>query len=185
MLVFGDFLEQSGAFEAGSGKDVVGELLYALEGALTGTERIELEVYRLAVVAASEGVTEDDGQEAFFEDVVDGVEVVEALGHLAAVYEEVGAVDPVLEELDGVAAGAFALGDLVLVVGECEVDAAGVDVEVVLEVLHAHGRALEVPAGAALAPWALPEDVAVAGFAAFPEDEVCHGVALVFVAIDG
>ena len=43
------------------------------------------------------------------------------------------------------------LGLLVLVVGEAQVDAAAVDVEGVAEVLARHGRALEVPAGTAVA----------------------------------
>ncbi len=44
------------------------------------------------------------------------------------------------------------LRDLVLVVGEFQVDPAGVDVEALAEVLEAHGRALDVPAGEAVAP---------------------------------
>ena len=43
------------------------------------------------------------------------------------------------------------LGDLVLVMGEHQVDAAGVDVEARPEVAHAHGGALDVPAGPPLA----------------------------------
>ncbi len=45
----------------------------------------------------------------------------------------------------------LALGDLVLVVREDQVDAAGVDVERRAEVGHAHRRALDVPARPALA----------------------------------
>ena len=77
------------------------------------------------------------------------------------------------------------MGNFVFVVGEYEVFAAGVNVEIVAEVLHCHGGALEVPAGAAFAPWAVPEYVAVVFFAAFPHDEIGHGVAFVFVAVVG
>ena len=49
----------------------------------------------------------------------------------------------------GVPKRAADLRDLVLVVGEDEVDAAGVDVEDLAEMLPRHRRALDVPAGAA------------------------------------
>jgi hypothetical protein len=51
-----------------------------------------------------------------------------------------------------VAKGALRLGDLVLVVRELQVDPAGVDVESLSQVLQAHRRALDVPAGEAVAP---------------------------------
>ena len=50
------------------------------------------------------------------------------------------------------AVGAAALGDLVLVVREDQVEAAAVDVERHAQPALAHGRALDVPAGAAVAP---------------------------------
>ena len=63
------------------------------------------------------------------------------------------------------------LGDLVLVVGEDVVDAAGVDLEARPEVAQGHRRALEVPAREAVAPRARPaEDPALAG--RLPEGEV-------------
>jgi hypothetical protein len=54
--------------------------------------------------------------------------------------------------------GAAALGDLVLVMREDEVEAAAVDVDRLSEVALDHGRAFDVPAGAAPAPWAIPAD---------------------------
>jgi hypothetical protein len=48
--------------------------------------------------------------------------------------------------------GAAGLRDLVLVVRELEIEAAAMDVEVFAELLHAHGRALDVPARATVAP---------------------------------
>src|SRR5579863_6103457 len=52
--------------------------------------------------------------------------------------------------------GADALGDLVLVVREDEVEAAAVDVEGLAQGLLAHRRALDVPARPAAPPRALP-----------------------------
>ena len=51
---------------------------------------------------------------------------------------------------------ALALGHLVGVVDAHVVDAAGVDVEAVAEVLRGHGRALDVPAGEAAPPRRVP-----------------------------
>src|SRR6266542_961517 len=50
----------------------------------------------------------------------------------------------------------LALGDLVLVVGEDEVGAAAVDVDLVAEGLADHRGALDVPPGPTFAPWAVP-----------------------------
>ena len=63
-------------------------------------------------------------------------------------------MQPVAGEL--LAPRRLALRDLVLVVREDEVHAAAVDVEVRAEVARGHRRALDVPAGAPLAPRARP-----------------------------
>ena len=68
------------------------------------------------------------------------------------------------------------LRDLVLVVGKHQVVAAAVDVERRAQDLARHGRALDVPAGAAAAPGAVPAGLVVGG--GLPEDEI-HRIALV------
>ncbi len=65
---------------------------------------------------------------------------------------------------------AFALGDLVLVVGEEEIEPAAVKVEGLSQELAAHGRALDVPAGATLAPRAVPRGLA--GLGGLPQRKV-------------
>ena len=66
-------------------------------------------------------------------------------------------VAPVHPDRDHLVADrALALRDLVLVVGEPEVDAPGVDVEAFAQVLHRHRRALDVPSGEPLAPRRVP-----------------------------
>ena len=80
------------------------------------------------------------------------------------------------------AGGGLGLGDLVLVVREDEVDAAGVDVEARPEVAHAHRRALDVPARPALAEGRRPAGLARLG--ALPEREVAHVVLVVLVGLD-
>ena len=71
------------------------------------------------------------------------------------------------ERLAGVRLG---LDELVLVVREDQVEPAAVDVEVAAEVLHAHGRALDVPAGPARPPGAVPRRLA--RLRALPQGEV-------------
>ena len=73
------------------------------------------------------------------------------------------------------------LGDLVLVVREHEVDAAGVDVERRPEVGHAHRRALDVPAGPARPDRRVPRRLA--GLRALPEREVADVVLAVLVGL--
>src|SRR6266511_20893 len=80
---------------------------------------------------------------------------------------------------DPVAGGAVRLGHLVLVVGEPQVVAAGVDVEALAQVLHGHGRALDVPSGEPLAPRARPPHQASVA-CPLPQREVL-GVALLRV----
>jgi len=69
------------------------------------------------------------------------------------------------------------------VVREEEVDAAGVEVDGVAEVLLAHRAALDVPAGATAAPGAVPGVVAVSGLVRFPEREVA--AVFLLVGVDG
>src|SRR4029079_18387850 len=83
-------------------------------------------------------------------DVGDPLDIAGRLRHLLAADLEELPVDPDTGRRS--ADDRRGLGDLVLVVGEHVVDAAGVDVEPRPEVLEGHRRALEVPAWAALAP---------------------------------
>ena len=83
------------------------------------------------------------------EHIADGEEVAQRLGHLLVVHIDETVVQPVIDE--ALAAGTFALRDLVLVVRELQVQATTVDVELLTEQAARHGRALDVPARAARA----------------------------------
>ncbi len=89
-------------------------------------------------------------------------------------------MEPVARE--GLMGGGFRLGDLIFVVWEHEVFAAGVEIEGVAEILHGHGGALDVPAGAAGAEGRFPGRLA--GFGGLPQGEVAGGVLIVLVEID-
>ena len=86
--------------------------------------------------------------EPCFEDIPDRLEVAKALGHLFRVDLHEGVVHPVFGKL--AVAARFCLSDFVFVVGEDKIHAAAVDVQG--QVGFGHGRALDVPAGAAIAP---------------------------------
>ena len=75
----------------------------------------------------------------------------------------------------------LALGDFIFMVGKNQVLAAAVDVQGVVQVAQGHGGALDMPAGAARPPGAIPGGFA--GLGALPENEV-HGVFLVLVHLD-
>ncbi len=69
------------------------------------------------------------------------------------------------------ATGAVVLRDLVFVVRELQVGTAAVDVELLAQILGAHGRALEVPAGEAHRPGRLPPHQ-VAGIGLDPQRKI-------------
>src|ERR1700736_4416097 len=75
------------------------------------------------------------------------------------------------------------LCDLVLVVRKDEVDSTAVDVERVAEVVLAHRRALDVPAGPAATERRVPRgaQLLVAGLRFLPEREVADVFLLIFV----
>ena len=102
-------------------------------------------------------------------DLVAAEHVAQRLRHLGAVEVEEAVVHPVMRE-GVVAVGALRLCDLVLVVREHQILAAGVDVEGLAEVAGAHRGALDVPAGATGAPRRRPRRLA--GLGALPQREV-------------
>ena len=110
------------------------------------------------------------------EDLLERVEVTEALGHLLAIHAEHARVHPDVGE--GLVPGAHGLRRLVLVVREDEVGATTVDVDRSAQVAVDHGAALGVPAGTAFSPGARP--AGLAGLGGLPEGKV-EGVALLVV----
>ena len=79
--------------------------------------------------------------------LADGEKIAQAFGHLLVVHLHHAVVHP--EHRQRLASGTFALRNLVLVVGKLQINTAAVDVKRLTQSLAAHGRALNVPAGAA------------------------------------
>lgn len=152
--------------------------VHPLQGG-TGLLQVIFRVVELAAVVAGHQEVTDGFGVKMGQDVADGEEVAKGLGHLLLVHHHHAAVHPGVDVVATV--GAAGLGDLVLVVGELQVGAAAVDVEVVAKVLGVHGGALDVPAGATRAPGAVPGRLA--GLGHLPQHEV-ERVALGFDHVD-
>ena len=91
-------------------------------------------------------------------------------------------MEPVFTQ--ALAVSALGLGDLILMVWEAEVDSAAMKFDgFTFEGSIDHGRALQVPARAAFAPWAFPVVVTVFRLAALPECKVGHGLAVILVGV--
>src|SRR5689334_23916994 len=90
-------------------------------------------------------------------------------------------VNPVTNEL--FARRAFALRDLVFVMRKNEIDAAGVNIETLAEILHRHRRALDMPARTAASDVSVPRRFGVARWF-FPQGEVARVFFLILVGID-
>ena len=88
------------------------------------------------------------------ENIAHGEEIAQGLGHFFVVHVDEAVVHPVMHI--GLAGCALALRYLVFMVGEEQILAAAVNIEGFAQVFHAHGAALNVPAGTAHAPGAGP-----------------------------
>src|SRR6185436_11213051 len=100
--------------------------------------------------------------------VLDEEEVLRRLRHLLAVQVHEAVLDP--EASERLPRRGLRLRDLVLVVREDEILPAAVEIERLAQVLHRHGRALDVPAGTPRSPGARPRRFARLG--SLPEREV-------------
>ena len=151
----------------------------ALQAAFCGGGAFRAVSQRAAVVAAQK--IEPDGVRAVLpQGVGHGHQVAQGFAHLVRAQLQQAVVHPVAGE--GAGAGvAFALGDFVLVMGEYQILAAPVNVQLRAQVFQRHCGAFNVPARTPRPPGAFPGRFA--GFGAFPEDEI-HRVFLVFVHLD-
>ena len=128
-----------------------------LEATLGSYEGFVGEVDGAAVVGGEDEEADGHRRVGFFEqrvvareELLERNKVVVRLAHLLAVDGQHVVVHPVLHGL--MAHRGYGLRNLALVVGEDEVHAAAVDVELLAEVLAAHRRAFAMPAGEAVAP---------------------------------
>src|SRR5437879_5532443 len=86
---------------------------------------------------------------SFAEQITEREEISERLAHLFAFDQQMGRVEPIFDEaLAGRLHGrAFALRDLILMMWKGQVLTAEMQIETWPKNLHAHGTALDVPAG--------------------------------------
>src|ERR1700726_4813712 len=135
-----------GLSPCGSRTEANREFIQAFDGAIRRLEQLGRKGEWTPVMRAGEQRVADRARlVALSDQIADRGEVLEALRHLLAHrILQVLRMEPVANE--GLSGCPFALRNLVLVVREDVVDAAGVNVEALAQVLHAHGGALDVPA---------------------------------------
>ena len=80
--------------------------------------------------------------------------------------------------------GSFALGNFIFVMRKHIVHPSGMDVKSFSQIFHAHCTAFQMPAGTTVTPGTGPFYISVIFTPGFPESKVCHGVFLIFIAVD-
>src|SRR2546421_8582037 len=163
--------------------DTVTKDRQAFDGSLRRLEGLGRVVEHLAVMRSrGEQVAHGGGQRAAvgLQDLLQGEEVAESLRHLLLVDLQECAVAPQPDEL--MTRRRIAPSDLVLVMGEDEIDRAAVDVDGLAEQREIHRRALEMPAGAASADAGVPARVTLPH--RLPEGEVASVLLGVVVGVD-
>ena len=144
------------------------------------------ELQLLAIVHAQVEIAQRRRPEARVDDVLQVVDVAERLRHLLARLASSSIIrcSAWNQKRENCLPGrAFALRDLVLVMREDQVDAAGVDVDRRLaEQAQRHRRALDVPAGTARPDAGIPGRLARLG--RLPQHEVAGVVLFVLVRVD-
>ena len=163
---------------AGSRPDAPQRHVHPLEARIGLAQVVVGVVDGAAVVAAEHERAQHLGPQAW-QHLAHGEEVAERLRHLLGVDVDEAVVHPGVHER--AAAGGAALGDLVLVVRELQVESAAVDVEVRAQQRHRHRRALDVPARPPVAPGRGP--ARLAGLGGLPQHEV-ERIALRLIDLD-
>ena len=110
-------------------------------------------VERTAVLTGEDEITHLFGPVAC-QDLANGKEIAQRLGHLLIVDTHESVVHPVPDE--GMSGRTLGLGNLVLVMREGEIRATAVDIEGVTQGARRHRRALYVPTGPARSPGRVP-----------------------------
>src|SRR6185437_2220949 len=127
--------------------------------------------HRASIVACEEIMAQSRGVE-LLEDFPDGEEIAERFRHFFLVDVEKTVMQPVARQR--LAEGALGLRDLVLMMRKDQIPPATVNIERLAEILRAHCRALNMPAGAPLSPRTFPDRLA--RLARFPQREIQWGM---------
>ena len=104
----------------------------------------------------------------FLADLPHGEEIAQGFGHFAVVNIQEGIVHPISGKFLAIAG--LALGDLIFMMGEHQILAAGMDVNLLTQVFFGHNGALNMPARTSLSPGGLPGRLSF--FFGLPEHEI-------------
>ena len=113
-------------------------------------------------------------------EIAGGVDVSETLRHFLAFHQQKANMHPIARE--SFAGSCFRLRNLVLVVRKDQILTPKVNVKRFTQVFHRHGRAFDVPAGAARADLGLP--LRLARLWRLPKSEVAHVIFFVLIDVD-
>ena len=131
---------------------------------------------RVAVIQRAAVMRPDDKKAhrfgvVFGQDLADGEEIAQRLGHLFVVHTHKTVVHP--DAGQGLVIGAFGLRDFIFMVRKLQISTAAVNIKRFAEQLAGHGRALDMPAGTTRPVGTVPFGIVRLGrFGALPEHEV-------------
>ena len=151
-----------------------------IDGAGGFYESVEGEVHLMPVRHRNQREANRGRLEAFEQQVAQRIKVALALGHLAPVHEQKPHMHPMA--CKWLVRDALALRNLVFVVREHQVFAAGVQVEALAQKLHSHGRALQMPSRPPAANGRIPR--CLAGLGGLPQRKISRRIFLVLIQID-
>ena len=147
--------------------DAVGDSVPAVEALLLFAHQLVAEIQGLAVMGRKQRQAQRLAAMRL-QQFVDGLDVAAGLGHLLAAHIKIAVVHPVTHK--GLAVGAFALGDLVFMVGKHQVLAATVNIDRRPQTFLDHARAFKMPARPPPPPGTVPARLIVSG--GFPQHKI-------------
>ena len=104
----------------------------------------------------------------FTKNIANGEKIAQRLGHLFLIDVEKAGVNPIARQ--GLAEGAFGLGDFVLMMRKNQIATTAVNVKWLAQIFRAHGRTFDMPARPPGTPRAIPSRLA--RLARFPQGEI-------------
>ena len=150
--------------------------------------RVPAEKHLASVLSAEQKIAVVERVVAFIGERLKAQKIPRGLRHFISVAgrvvfdDEEFVVQPIVYPF--FAGRAFRLRDFVRVMNGYMVDAAGVNVEMIAEVFHAHRRALNVPAGIAFPPGAFPRQCLIFEFRFCKPQHEIVGIAFIFIDAD-
>ena len=140
------------------------------QGGGSGLNGVPCQIHLLAIVVLQEAQAQSQRIDSTINHILEKQNVARAFGHLATVKEQVLGVNPM--SYDFFTDGRIRLCLLVFVVRESKINATGVYVDGVAQVVDAHRRTLHVPTGESHTPRRIPHQLGTGVAGDFPQSPV-------------